>query len=103
MDKLLFLRKQACPDILTGINFLTTIVSETDKYDKNKIIHLLKYLPSTWELVLILESHGSSTIKWWVGVIFLVHHDMIIHTRGGGVDTTGCCVLCVNQIEVEYK
>ena len=72
---------------------MTTIVREPDKYDKKKLVRILKYLPRTWEIVLILESYGSSTIKWWVDVIFLVHHDMIIHTRGGGVDRKGCCVL----------
>ena len=37
VDKLLFLCKQARPDILTGVDFLTTQVREPDKDDDKKL------------------------------------------------------------------
>ena len=48
----------------------------------NKLGRILKYLSGTRDLVLTLESDGTGTVKWWVGVAFTDHHDMKIHTGG---------------------
>ena len=56
VTKLLFLRKQAWPGILSGVAFLPTMAIEPEKYDKNKMIHFINFLQITRKLVLALES-----------------------------------------------
>ena len=85
--KLIFLCKQACLEILTGVAFLTTRVRETDKdYDKKSGLILI-YISSTRDIVLTLESDSTVTVKWWVEAAFAVNHDMKSHTSG--MMTTG--------------
>ena len=78
--KLIFLCKQARPDILTGVAFLTTRVREPDKDNYKKISRILKYLSGTRDIILTLESDGTRRVKWWVDTEFTVHHDMKSHT-----------------------
>ena len=82
MAKLLFLCKRARPDILAGVAFLTTRVREPDEDDDNKLLHILRYLSGTRDLVPTLESDGTGTVQWWVDAEFTVHHDMKSHTGG---------------------
>ena len=82
VEKLIFLCKQARPDILTGVAFLMTLVREPDKDDDKKLLRILKYLSGTRDLVLTLESDGNGKLKWWVDAEFTVHHDMKSHTGG---------------------
>ena len=60
---------------------LTTRVRDPNKYYKKKLIRILKYLHSTQEIVLNLESDGPGAIKWWVDADFSVHQKMRSHTR----------------------
>ena len=68
--KIIFLCKQARPKILTGVEFLTTLVREPDKDDDNKLGRILIYLSRTMDLVFTLESDGTRTVKWWLGAAF---------------------------------
>ena len=78
--KLLFLIKRPRTEILTRMKSLTTRVREPDEDNENKPIRVLKYLQSTRDLVLILESDGSRKTKWWASKEFAVHHGMKSHT-----------------------
>ena len=55
---------------------------DPDKDDNKKLSQILKYLSSTRDLVLTLESDGTRTAKWCVDAAFAVHHNMKIHTGG---------------------
>ena len=70
MAKLIFLCKQARPDILNGVDLLRTRVIESDKDDDNKLGRILRYLSRTMDLVFTLESDGTRTVKWWLGAAF---------------------------------
>ena len=70
------------PNILIGVAFLTTRVREPDKDDDNKMGIILKYLISTRDILLTLESNSTGTVKWWVDAASVVHQDMKIHTEG---------------------
>ena len=78
--KMLFLCKRAWPDILAGVDFLTTRVREPNKDDNKKLSCILKYISGTRDLVLTLESDGTRTVKWWVDAAFSEHHDIKSHT-----------------------
>ena len=52
--KLLFIGKQARPDLQTAISFLSTRVREPDTDDYKKLIRLMKYLKSTRYIPLTL-------------------------------------------------
>ena len=80
VDKLLFLGKRACPDILTTVYFLTTQVREPDEDDKKKLARALKYLDATKYLVLTIKCDGTGSNKWWVDAAFVVHHNIRSHT-----------------------
>ena len=101
MTKLLFLCKRFRPDILTGVTFLTTRVRDPNKDDNNKLSRTLKYLSSTKDLVLTLESVSTRTVKWWVGTAFLVHHDMKSHTGGIMLTRKGYLYSAAKKIEHE--
>ena len=64
------------------MDFLTTQVRDPDEGDDKKSSRVLKYLSSTRDLVLTLESDGTGTLKWWVDAEFTVHHDVKSHTGG---------------------
>ena len=57
-------------------------VREPDEDDDKKMERILNYLRSTRDLVLAVESDDTSTVKWWVDVALVVHHDMKSHTDG---------------------
>ena len=80
--KLIFLCKQACLEILTGVAFLTARVRDTSEDDNNKLRRILKYLIGTRDLVLTLESDGTGMAKWWVDAALKVHNNMKRHTGG---------------------
>ena len=82
MEKLLLLCKRARPDILTGVVFLTTRARETYEDEDNKLSRILKYISGTRDLLLTMKPDSTKTVKWWVDVAFLVHHNMKSHTGG---------------------
>ena len=82
MSKLLFLCNPERPNILIGVAFLTTRVRDPDEDDNNKMGIILKYLISTRDILLTLESNSTGTVKWWVDAASVVHQDMKIHAEG---------------------
>jgi hypothetical protein len=61
--KTLYATKRARPNTCTAIAFLTTRVQAPDKYDWNKLTHLMKYLRGTRTLPLILSANGTGILK----------------------------------------
>jgi hypothetical protein len=80
--KLLFLCKQARPDIQTAVAFLCTRVKGPDTDDYKKLARVMKYLQGTANMPLVLEADNMNMMKWWVDASFAVHPDMKSHTGG---------------------
>lgn len=80
--KLLFLCKQARPDIQTAVAFLTTRVKSPDTDDWSKLGRVMKYLRGTVSMPLTLEADDLRIMKWWVDASYAVHPDMRSHTGG---------------------
>ena len=78
--KLLFLCKQAPPDIQTAVAFLCTRVKGPDTDDYKKLAQVVKYIWGTVNMPLTLEANGSSIVKRWVDASNGVHSDMRSHT-----------------------
>ena len=85
----LFLCKRARPDLQPTIPFLCTRVKDPDIDDWKKLLHMLKYLESTKDLVLTLEADKGDVLlcKWYPDAAFAVHSDFKSHT--GAVLTLG--------------
>jgi len=82
VDHILFLAEHGHPDLLTGVDFLTTRVKAPDGDDMKKLKRIINYLRNTANLVLTLGSDGTGTMHWCVDAGFAVHHDMKSHTCG---------------------
>jgi hypothetical protein len=80
--KLLFLCKRARPDIQLAVAFLCTRVQAPDFDDYKKLSRVMKYLRSTVDMPLTLESDGSNIVKWWADASYAVHPDLKSHTGG---------------------
>jgi hypothetical protein len=81
--KLLYLCKQARPDLQTVVAFLTTTrVIQPDADDWKKLAHAIWYLRDSKDLYLTLEADDGIDIKWWIDASFTVHPDMKSHTGG---------------------
>ena len=90
--KLMFLAKRGRPDILPGISYLSTRVSDPNKHDWNKLKKLLNFLKKTKNEKLILEADDTQTITWYIDAAFGVHEDMRSHT--GACMTLGKGMIC---------
>ena len=64
VTKALYFAKQARPDILPCITFLTKRVKKPDKDNWEKLAHMIKYLKSTEKLPLILSARDSDNLYW---------------------------------------
>ena len=80
--KLLFLYKQARPDIQTAVAFLSTCVKQPDCDDYKKLARTMKYLQKTITLPLTLEADDLQLVHWWIDGAFTTHCDMCSHTGG---------------------
>lgn len=80
--KLFFLCKRGQPDIQTAAAFLCTCVQSPTINDMLKLGRTIKYIWSTKDLVLLPQTDSLKSIKWWIGVSFVVHKDMWSHTGG---------------------
>ena len=76
---LLFLCKQACPNILSAVVFLTMWVQAPNNDNYKKLSMVIKYLHGTTPLCLILEASNLSIAKWWVDGAYASHPDMKSH------------------------
>ena len=79
---LLFLTKQAHPDILMAVAFLTTCIQSPNWDDYKKLAKVLNYLQNTHDLVLTLEASNAGVAEWWIDGAFGNHSDMQSHTGG---------------------
>lgn len=77
--KMLFLCKQARPNIQTAVAFLCTRVQVPDVDDYKKLHRVVQYLSGT---KLMLEADDLQALQWWVDASFTVHWDMKSHTGG---------------------
>ena len=80
--KLLFLCKQAQPDLQTAVAFLCTCVKTPDEDDYKKLAWAMHYLRATAQLPLTLEADTLQVIKWWIDGAFTTHPNMRSHTGG---------------------
>jgi hypothetical protein len=85
--KLLFLCKQARPDIHTAVAFLCTRVKRPDSDDYKKLSRVMKFVQSTMDITLTLETKHPNIIQWWVDASYATHMDMRSHT--GAMMTLG--------------
>ena len=72
----LFCGKQARPDTLPTISFLTMRVEEPDTNDWQKLSRLMKYMKQTVNDVLTLSAKNLNAVKWWVDGSYAVHKDV---------------------------
>ena len=63
--KLLFLCKQACPDLQMSVVFLSTCVKSPDEDGYKKLAQVMHYLCGMVQLPLTLEAENLQIIKWW--------------------------------------
>jgi hypothetical protein len=78
--KLLYLAKQARPDILTAISFLCTRVQLATEEDERKLLRVLGYLKSTVSKVLYLHAAGAVQVCAFVDAAYALHSDSKSHT-----------------------
>ena len=69
----LFLTKQAIPDVMPAITFLTTRVKEPAESDWFKLKKMLAFLNNTAEDVLTLEADGTNQLQCHLDASFAVH------------------------------
>ena len=80
--QLQYLSQRGRPDVRTAVSFLCKRVSAPDDNDYKKLTRVMRYLQSTRNLKLKLESDGSGVIRWCVDASYAVHPDMKGHTGG---------------------
>ena len=90
--KLMFLAKRGRPEVLPGISYLSSRVSEPNEVDWNKLKNLLNFLKKTKEEKLNLEVDDTLTINWYIYAAFGVNDDMKSHT--GACLTPGKGIIC---------
>ena len=86
--QLLYLSKQARPDIQLPVSFLTTRVKKPD--------WACGYLWETFNALLTLKALSLSVLKWYLDASSSVHSDMRVHT--GGMITMGKGLIYGNSI-----
>ena len=82
MANLLFLCKQAGPDMQTVVAFLSSCIQHLDHHDYKKLTRAMKYLQKTITLPLTLEADDLQLVHWWIDGAFATHRDMRSHTGG---------------------
>ena len=80
--KLLYLEKQACPDIETAVAFLTTRVSDPTIDDWKKLMRVLNYLKSTINELRVIGCDDLGHLFTRVDAAYAVHHNMRSHMGG---------------------
>jgi hypothetical protein len=73
--KLLYLAKQARPDILTVVSFLCTGVQGATTEDQSKLARVLGYLKGTQDCTLLLRTQGECVVRAYVDAAFALHPD----------------------------
>jgi hypothetical protein len=78
--KLLYLAKQARPDILTVVIFLCTRVQNATVQDRDKLDRVLGYLKWTKDYVLMLRPYVEGKITAYIDAAYALHSDSKSHT-----------------------
>jgi len=73
--QLLYLCKQAQPDIQMAVAYLCTHVSCPDLDDWKKLGQCIWYLCGSADLPLTLKIDNTGTMRWWNDASFAVHQD----------------------------
>ena len=80
--QLQYLSQRGRPDLQTAVSSLCKRVSAPNEDENIKLTRVMRYLQSTKNLKLKLESDGSAVIRWRVDASYAVHPDMKVHTGG---------------------
>jgi hypothetical protein len=80
--KALYVAKQARPDIVVSVSFLTTQVRCPDVQDWVKLRHLVEDLRSTVNLPLTLGAMSGGVLHWYMDAAFAVHPNIRGHSGG---------------------
>ena len=80
--RFLFAAKRARPDIQVAVAFLYTRVKCLTESDYHKLRRLVKYIPMSIHLHLIIRWDQSGELVWSVDASFAVHKDVRSHTGG---------------------
>ena len=78
--QLIWLAKRSRPDLLLALSYLNTRVQSRNIHNWKKLARTCKYLHSTCHIPLILKGGSLNSIKWYIDVVFSVHHNMRSHT-----------------------
>ncbi len=80
--KTLYVTKRARPDMCLSIAFLTTRVRAPDKYDWEKLHHLMEYLKRDRARLLVFGAKNNGLLMWYVDASFVMHPNMCGHKGG---------------------
>lgn len=97
--QLLYIMKQARPDIDTAIAFLCTRVKEPLLDNWKKLKQVLTYLMVTTDEIRHLGATDLHTLHNWIDASYAVHEDMRSHT--GGTMSLGVGMLKIYETKVE--
>jgi len=77
---LLFVAKQARPDLLTVVSFLCTRVQGATQQDMGKLERVLGYVKVTQDYTMVLRTQTTQNIRVYVDAAFALHSDSKSHT-----------------------
>ena len=97
------LAKRSHPDILPLLSYLTTIVQSPNIHDWYKLPRTCKYLHINCHLPLILEGGSLNSIKWYIDVEFVMHHNMRSHTGMMMTMGKGCIYVASGKNKINTK
>ena len=95
----MFLAKRGRQDIMTGIAYLSTKVTNSSENDWWKLKRLMIYLKNTANEVCRLEAGDTQSIQWYVDAAFAVHKDFRSHT--GAVMSLGKGI--ISSVSIKQK
>jgi hypothetical protein len=78
--KLLFVAKQARPDLLTVVSFLCTRVQGATQQDMGKLERVLGYVKVMQDYTMVLRTQTTQNIRAYVDAAFALHSDSKSHT-----------------------
>ena len=95
--QLAYLAQRGRPDIRMAVNFLSTRVADPDEDDYRKLGRVLKYLQSTYDLILRLEGDQDGKVLWWADASYATHPDMKGQTGGCMTMGKGAVITASNK------
>ena len=95
--QLAYLAQRGRPDIRMAVNFLSTRVAQPDEDDYRKLGRVLKYLQSTYDLILRLEGDQDGKVLWWADASYATHPDMKGQTGGCMTMGKGAVITASNK------